>query len=111
MLSTVARRTYSTSRAAAATVPIIDVGPLVRGGLTDKKRVAKEIGEACENIGFFTVVNHNVNQKVIDAVWTDTRKFFDLGEAEKEKMTSKNEAEYPYGYVGFGKEILSAGKV
>ncbi len=111
MLPTVARRMYSSSRVAAATVPVIDVGPLVKGNLADKKRVAKEIGDACENIGFFTVVNHHVNPKVIDTAWTDTRTFFDLDADTKEKYTSVNEAEYPYGYVGFGKEILSAGKV
>ena len=66
---------------------------------------------ACEHIGFFTVVNHGANASVVSAAWEDTRRFFDLDAASKEKWTSVNEAEYPYGYVGFGKEILSAGKV
>jgi isopenicillin N synthase-like dioxygenase len=58
-----------------------------------------------------TVVNHQVPQAVIDSAWKDTRMFFDLPASEKVKATSVNEAEYPYGYVGFGDETLSAGKV
>ncbi len=32
-------------------VPVIDVGPLIKGSAAEKKRVAQQIGTACENIG------------------------------------------------------------
>jgi hypothetical protein len=51
LLRSTGSRLYSTSRAVAAVVPIIDVEPLIKGNAADKKRVAKEIGSACEKIG------------------------------------------------------------
>jgi hypothetical protein len=45
------RRLYSSSPLARCMVPVIDVGPLIKGSAADKKRVAKQIGAACENIG------------------------------------------------------------
>lgn len=106
-----ARRAYSSSAAARCVVPVIDFAPFAKGTAADKKKVAQTIGDACEHIGFLVIKNHGVSQPVINAAWTETRKFFDLSADVKEKYTSTNESEYPYGYVGFGKEVLSAGKV
>jgi isopenicillin N synthase-like dioxygenase len=107
----VTTRAYSTSRYVSSVVPVIDFGKFISGNAADKKKVAQQIGDACELIGFLVIKDHRVPQPVIDRAWTETRKFFDLPASTKELYTSKNEAEYPYGYVGFGKEILSAGKV
>jgi isopenicillin N synthase-like dioxygenase len=111
MIPAILKRSFTASARASATVPVIDFAPFLGGGAADKKRVARSIGDACENIGFLVVMGHSVPKPVIDAAWKDTRAFFDLPAGEKDKWTSRNEAEYPYGYVGMGKEILSAGKV
>jgi len=36
-------------------VPIIDIAPFLSGTLEDKRRVAAEVGRACEEIGFLIV--------------------------------------------------------
>lgn len=48
---------------------------------------------------------------VIDNAWSSTQQFFDMDNEYKASFTPENEAEYPYGYSGFGAEILSAGLV
>jgi isopenicillin N synthase-like dioxygenase len=92
-------------------VPIIDVSNLVKEGasLDEKLVVAREIGQACEEVGFFVIVGHGVPNDVIDNIWSSTREFFDLDDAEKNRYVYPQE-EYPFGYSGIGTEILSSGK-
>ena len=62
-----------------------------------QKAVAEKIGKACEEIGFFVVVNHGIPADVIDAAWNQTMDFFDLPLDEKKKFVSEDEAKNPYG--------------
>ena len=48
---------------AAAKIPLIDYGPHFAGDLGALSRLADEVRYACENIGFFYVVNHGVAQR------------------------------------------------
>lgn len=92
-------------------VPVIDVSNLVKenASLEEKLAVATEIGRACEEVGFFIVVGHGVPRETIDNIWSSTREFFDLQDAEKNQYVYPQE-EYPFGYNGIGTEILSSGK-
>jgi isopenicillin N synthase-like dioxygenase len=49
------------------------------------KAVAEKIDQACAEIGFMTIVGHNVERKVIDDCWTNTQKYFDESVEEKER--------------------------
>lgn len=92
-------------------VPIIDISALRRKGASrdEKLIVAKEIGKACEEVGFFVIRGHGVDAAIIDNAWKATRDFFDL--SVEEKMTYvKPQHEYPFGYTKMGGELLSAGK-
>lgn len=93
------------------TIPIIDVSALVSAESTLEQRqcVADLIGKACEDIGFFIIVGHQIDQKLIDNIWSATKTFFDLPLEEKMNL-SKPQHEYPFGYSKLGGEILSAGK-
>jgi len=91
-------------------VPIIDIGDLTSNDDAAKLALAKRIGKACEEIGFFIVVNHGVPKGVVDKVWTQTLNFFDQPLEEKCKLISDDEAKYPYGYSMLGAETLSRGK-
>jgi isopenicillin N synthase-like dioxygenase len=44
------------SAGSAASVPHIDIEPFRTGSEHDKRRVAREVGRACEEIGFLTIV-------------------------------------------------------
>jgi len=71
--------------------------------------VARQVGDACEQIGFFTICNHNIPPAVIDNAWRNTWDFFDTPQEEKETSSEMTE-DYPYGYSGFMGETLSAGR-
>jgi isopenicillin N synthase-like dioxygenase len=65
-----------------ATVPVVDVAPLVTG-TGDVGDVARRIDAACREAGFFSIVGHGVDadlQKRVDGL---SRRFFALPETEK----------------------------
>ena len=78
-------------------MPIIDIGALSGEDQAAKKAVAEKIGKACEEIGFFVVVNHGIPKEVIDKTWNQTLDFFDLPLEEKKTFVSEDEAKNPYG--------------
>ncbi len=55
-------------------VPVIDLGPFLDGG--DKPGVARAIGRACREVGFFYVGNHGVPEARIEAAFAEARRFF-----------------------------------
>ena len=90
-------------------VPIIDVSGIFSDSLDERKAVATKIGRACEDIGFFVITNHGIQQHVLDNMWRETASFFDR--PVEEKLTYiKPQNEYPFGYTKFKGEVLSAGK-
>lgn len=83
-------------------IPIIDLGPYLDG--SDKMGVAKQIGRACEEIGFFTISGHGIPVDRIQKANDAARRFFDLSMAEKRKV----EASGGMGYIGPDGENLAA---
>jgi isopenicillin N synthase-like dioxygenase len=51
-----------------------------------------------------------VSDEVIDTMWSETAGFFDRPVEEKVTYISANQEEYPFGYIKYKGEILSAGK-
>ncbi|KAI3842657.1 hypothetical protein MKX03_027321 [Papaver bracteatum] len=66
-------------------VPSIDIG----GFLSGDSKASKLVGEACENHGFFLVVNHGIDSKLIKDAHVFMDKFFDLPYIEKQKAQRK----------------------
>jgi isopenicillin N synthase-like dioxygenase len=60
----------------SATLPIIDVSGLATGGAGELERVARDIGAACRDIGFFYVANHSVPLSLLDDVFSVSARFF-----------------------------------
>ena len=71
-------------RAAAsdANVPVIDVAPFSAGG-SGKHRVVEAIARACEDVGFFGIVGHGVDDALIGGIYREGRAFFALPREEK----------------------------
>ncbi len=67
-----------------ATVPRIDLAPLIDGSGTDA--VAEAIDTACREVGFFTVINHGVDPTLCARVAELAREFFARPETEKEAV-------------------------
>ncbi len=74
-------------------VPTIDIGDLD----VDRASGAIEaIARACSDWGFFQVVNHGIDQEMIDNVWRDARLFF--GQSIDDKQSILRSRENPWGY-------------
>jgi isopenicillin N synthase-like dioxygenase len=90
-------------------IPIIDISSLV--DVHDKPKLArktvKEIGNACKNVGFFYVKNHQISQDHLDAVIPAMQEFFNLPIEEKMKIHI-GKSDIFRGYTPLGKEITNA---
>jgi len=82
--------------------------PLIDLENASEQEVAQQIRRACEEIGFFAIVNLGVNETTIQRAWDSSRDFFDLPIKEKQRSVSENNMEYPYGYEQ--SESLTRGK-
>jgi len=90
-------------------IPVIDISPLVGPQDNPKslRKTAKEIENACKNIGFFYVKNHQIPQNHLDAVILVMQEFFNLPEEKKMKIHIGNSDVFR-GYTPLGKELTNA---
>lgn len=91
------------------TLVLSDVIPLIdlKRSSSDSE-IAQQIRTACQEIGFFAVVNHGIDDATVQRAWEASRAFFDQPESEKQKYITRNTTEYPYGYEQ--SESLTRGK-
>jgi len=68
-------------------VPIIDLSG--RDTETRRTTIAAEIRRACETSGFFTVTGHGVSKDLVDHMYTTTKGFFTLSEAQKDRSANQ----------------------
>jgi isopenicillin N synthase-like dioxygenase len=78
-------------------IPIIDVSPLLDG--TDPLGVARRIGEACQDVGFFYVENHGVSPELVERMYAAARGFFALPLEEKQELHIANSGPTLRGYL------------
>ena len=97
-----------TDSPAPMNIPIIDISPLVGGhgdpGLV--QRTVREIGDACRQVGFFYVKNHQVPQDHLDDVVSVMKDFFDLPEEEKMRIHI-GRSDIFRGYTPLGRELTN----
>jgi isopenicillin N synthase-like dioxygenase len=89
-------------------VPIIDIGPFLSGDPRGRIEVPKAISKACEEIGFFSITGHGVDQELIAATKKEAAAFFDLPLEEKQRARVGNPAVAYRGYRAVGEENLAA---
>src|SRR6188472_4577667 len=68
------------------TIPTIDLTPLRTGTDADKRKVARQIDEACRDTGFFLVTGHGVPADLITTTRQRAIDFFALPDEEKMKV-------------------------
>ena len=80
-------------------VPIIDLSTFINPNATreEKLKVAQEINKAAVDVGFLTIVGHQIPLEVIDSAWKSTKDFFDMPLEEKMKCSRPQDV-YPFGY-------------
>ena len=92
-------------------IPVIDIEPWIAPGRhSDHERqdVVKIMSKACEEVGFFAIQNHGVEQLVMNRALVTSQAFFDLPLERKQVVSFANVHDYPYGYEN--SEVLSQGK-
>jgi isopenicillin N synthase-like dioxygenase len=92
----------------SATLPIIDVSGLATGGAGELERVARDIGAACRDIGFFYVANHSVPLSLLDDVFSVSARFF--SQPVEAKRRALYDAKSNRGYVPMKGEALDPNK-
>lgn len=89
-------------------VPLIDISGLRSSDLAERTRVAKEIGQACETIGFLGVTGHGIDPALVDAVFEQVHLTFDL--AMDDKMAKAWDDDHVNrGYDPSGNQALDEG--
>ncbi|WP_036230843.1 isopenicillin N synthase family dioxygenase [Marinobacterium jannaschii] len=78
-------------------IPVVDIAALIDN--SDPERVAREIGDICENIGFLYVRNHGVPAELIREVYDLTEAFFALPFEEKERLNIVRSGPTLRGYI------------
>jgi len=87
-------------------VPVIDLAPYLKGAPDGKRKVAEEVGRACRDIGFLTIIGHGVSDDLVENFYRSAREFFDLPVSEKIKIKQPR-PDQVRGYSGVGEEGLS----
>lgn len=64
-------------------IPVLDLGPVLAGEAGAMERVAGELREVSERVGFFYVKNHGVSQALVDGAFAASMRFHALPMATK----------------------------
>uniref|UniRef100_A0A5B7BI18 Putative 2-oxoglutarate/Fe(II)-dependent dioxygenase n=1 Tax=Davidia involucrata TaxID=16924 RepID=A0A5B7BI18_DAVIN len=72
------------------TIPVIDFSVLTSGDPDQRSKIIQDLGKACEEWGFFMVINHGVPESLIKAVIDGCLEFFNLTEEEKREFEQKH---------------------
>jgi isopenicillin N synthase-like dioxygenase len=86
-------------------LPVVDVSGLVAGA--DPTAVAREIGAACRDSGFFYITGHGVPDDLLACLDTASRAFFALTEPEKLEIAMARGGRAWRGYFPVGGELTS----
>ena len=90
----------------ATQVPVIDIGPLVRGA-GDQEGVAEAIARACRDTGFFYVAGHGLDQALERRLEALSRNFFAQDLDTKMEIRMDRGGRAWRGYFPLGGELTS----
>ena len=96
-------------RVSATEIPVIDIAPFLQGDSSARLAVARRIGAACREIGFFYVVGHGVPPALIGRVYEQASRFFSLPDAQKAEIAIEKSSVHR-GYFRLGGENLDPAK-
>jgi isopenicillin N synthase-like dioxygenase len=88
-------------------IPAIDIAPFLAGDPEGKRRVAREVGRACEQIGFLVISGHGIRPETIGTLVERGFSFFDQPAEVKSRWHPTGDAKQR-GYHGMATRTLSA---
>ncbi|XP_010939711.3 2-oxoglutarate-dependent dioxygenase 19 [Elaeis guineensis] len=71
-------------------IPTVDFSLLTEGTPEQRAQVVRHLGKACEEWGFFMVVNHGIPESLREAMLDSMMEFFDQTEEEKGEYARKH---------------------
>ncbi len=86
-------------------IPCIDIARLAGNDAGARADVARQIGQACRDIGFFVITGHGVPQACIDGAFAAAHALFALPREVKQALSIGVHG-HNRGYVGLGVEAL-----
>ncbi|MFT6196688.1 MAG: isopenicillin N synthase-like dioxygenase [Nonlabens sp.] len=84
-------------------IPSVDLADFLSKDPKKKEKFINEIGAAYEGIGFVALKNHFLSDELVEQLYTEVEKFFQLPKATKVGY-ERPELGGQRGYVSFGKE-------
>ena len=73
--------------------------PIIDG--SDATGIVHQIGRACREVGFFYIVNHGFDPRLVSETYRRAREFFELPVGEKEKLSIVHSGLTLRGYIPF----------
>ncbi|KAB2634820.1 2-oxoglutarate/Fe(II)-dependent dioxygenase [Pyrus ussuriensis x Pyrus communis] len=71
-------------------IPIIDFALLTSAYPDQRAQMIQKLGRACQEWGFFQVINHGVPESLMEAMVDACQRFFELPEEEKKEFQTRN---------------------
>jgi isopenicillin N synthase-like dioxygenase len=84
-------------------IPRLDLNDYLQGSPEQKKKFSNDIGKAFTETGFVTIANHGLAPSLMEELYTEVKKFFDLPDDVKLSY-EKPELAGQRGYTTKGKE-------
>jgi isopenicillin N synthase-like dioxygenase len=84
-------------------IPVVDLGEFLNGDANTKASFVQSLGAAYESVGFVSVTNHGLSDKLIAELYEYVQSFFSLPVDEKKKYEIV-ELAGQRGFTSFGRE-------
>src|SRR4051812_38344231 len=89
-------------------LPVIDVSTLLAPcPLTSSSLVARQIETACREHGFFYVIGHGIDPRLLERLDAASRRFFALPSPEKLEIAMEHGGRAWRGFFPLGAELTS----
>jgi isopenicillin N synthase-like dioxygenase len=90
-------------------IPSVNLLDFLSNNPEDKQRFVEQIGRAYETIGFVALKGHFLEDKLVDNLYSEVKRFFDLTTEQKQNYEVPG-ISGQRGYVSFGKESAKGKK-
>ncbi|HLP89554.1 MAG TPA: 2-oxoglutarate and iron-dependent oxygenase domain-containing protein [Nostocaceae cyanobacterium] len=87
-------------------IPLINLAAFTNGNLETRQIIAKQIYQACQEIGFMYLQNFSISSELIEQVFNQSQHFFNLPLETKQQLAWTDKYSN-VGYVGIERESLN----
>ncbi|MDB5416170.1 MAG: Isopenicillin synthase [Rubritepida sp.] len=89
-------------------IPVLDIGPFLRGEPGAREELAGHVARSCEDTGFLVFAGHGISQSLIDGCFGAAAEFFALPEEQKMELKI---GELNIGFLPTGAQVIRTSKI